>query len=580
MDIAKETIAEIRSKANIVDIIRHYIPVQKKGNAYVAVCPFHNDHDPSLKISNEKQIYHCFVCQAGGSVFQFVQDFEKISFRLAVLKVADIVGFKININIPSEQTDNTVNKRLKELLTDTTQYFTYSLKTDAALKAQMYLKKRGIDEETIAKFNIGFNLPNQLYRYLKAKGYQEQEMIEANVVRYFNGTFQDVFQNRICFAIHDRKGQTIAYTARSLDKDIDSKYINTDNNALFQKGRTIYNFHRAKLAARRLGKVILCEGVMDVIAFSQVGIDNAVCTLGTACTIEQVRILANMAPLLVIAYDGDQAGQNASYKVAKLAQKIGLEVRILKNYDQLDPDEILRQKGKDALQSFGQREQNYVEFLLNYKLQQVNLDNYSERKKAGLELASELESINDQIDRQYLQKKIEEKLGFSLPNAKLILSSSKVNKTKDKVVDGLEIAELEILTYMAKYPCAITYFDQQLGYLLNATYNEIALTLVNHQHCHQEISLLELLENSQNMEERKCWTNIIARENQIGEYQEEILRALFNRIQIANLEEKMLTIYQSLENPCLDKTSRKIMLDKYSAIKRELGKLKISVNKE
>lgn len=575
-NIPKNIINDIRTKANIVDVIRHYIPVSEKGNGYVAVCPFHNDHDPSLKIAPDKQIYHCFVCQAGGSVFQFVQDFEKVSFPEAVEKVGDLVGVHVQSVPKKEVVEDPQVKRIKEVLSDATSYFSYILKTTDGAKAKEYLASRGIDEETALKFGVGYNPYQKLYPYLKAKGYQEEEMSQANLIRYYHGHFEDVFQNRITFAIHDRQGQSIGYTARSMDPKSESKYINTDNTLVFHKGNVIYNYHRAKTPARRAGKVYLCEGVMDVIALTQAGIENVVCTLGTACTDDQIRLLATMAPVLVIAYDGDHAGQNASYKVAKLAQSIGLECRIVKNIDHLDPDEIYRQKGQEALEKFLKQEKSFMEFFMDYQLKSANLSNYSERKKVGQEIAFEIQNLKDEVDRRYFQHLLEEKLGL---NFKVSVNKTRTKSTSIKTkVDGVEVAEYEILAIMIQYPKAIQIFDEELGFLTDATRNNVALTLVNRLHRRQEIQPIELLESAQSDEERTCWTRLI--EMNVKDYQEEELRALFDRIKMKQLDDQVKQLYDSLSNPSLDEATRKLLLQKYSEVKRELGRLKSSEQKK
>ncbi|QRG86036.1 DNA primase [Bulleidia sp. zg-1006] len=574
--IPQNVIDDIRSKANIVDVIRHYIPVTEKGNGYVAVCPFHDDHDPSLKISTDKQIYRCFVCGNGGTLFQFVQDFEKVSFPEAVEKVGEIVGIHVQSAPKKEVVEDPQTQKMKNVLSDATSYFSYILKTNDGLKAKEYLKLRGIDEETALKFGIGYNPYRKLYSYLKAKGYSEEEMSQANLIRYYNGRFEDVFQNRITFAIHDRNGQTVGYTARSMDSNVDSKYINTDNTLVFHKGSVIYNYHRAKNPARRAGKIYLCEGVMDVIALGQAGIENAVCTLGTACTVEQMRLLASMAPILVLVYDGDNAGQNASYKVAKLAQSIGLECRIVKNMDNLDPDEIYRQKGKEVLEKFIKQEESFMEFFIDYRLKNTNLDNYSEKKKLGQEIALEIQNLNDEMDRHYFQHVLEEKLGlnFSILGRK---EAKKTHTTRVKV-DGVEVAEYEILAMMLQYPKAIQIFDEELGFLTDTLRNNVALTLVNRLHRKQEIQSIELLEAAQSEMERKCWSKLISMN--VKEYQEESLRALFDRVKMKRLEEQSRELYDSLSNPSLDETTKKLLLQKYSEVKRELGRLKSNEEKK
>ncbi|MBW9212388.1 MULTISPECIES: DNA primase [Terrabacteria group] len=574
--IPQNVIDDIRSKANIVDVIRHYIPVMEKGNGYVAVCPFHDDHDPSLKISTDKQIYRCFVCGNGGTLFQFVQDFEKVSFPEAVEKVGEIVGIHVQSAPKKEVVEDPQTQKIKNVLSDATSYFSYILKTNDGLKAKEYLKLRGIDEETALKFGIGYNPYRKLYSYLKAKGYSEEEMSQANLIRYYNGRFDDVFQDRITFAIHDRNGQTVGYTARSMDSNVDSKYINTDNTLVFHKGSVIYNYHRAKNPARRAGKIYLCEGVMDVIALGQAGIENAVCTLGTACTVEQMRLLASMAPILVLVYDGDNAGQNASYKVAKLAQSIGLECRIVKNMDNLDPDEIYRQKGKEVLEKFIKQEESFMEFFIDYRLKNTNLDNYSEKKKVGQEIALEIQNLNDEMDRHYFQHVLEEKLGlnFSILGRK---EAKKTHTTRVKV-DGVEVAEYEILAMMLQYPKAIQIFDEELGFLTDTLRNNVALTLVNRLHRKQEIQSIELLEAAQSEMERKCWSKLISMN--VKEYQEESLRALFDRVKMKRLEEQSRELYDSLSNPSLDETTKKLLLQKYSEVKRELGRLKSNEEKK
>lgn len=576
-NIAKETIDEIRQKANIVDVIRHYIPVTQKGNGFVAVCPFHNDHDPSLRITPEKQIYHCFVCQKGGSVFQFVQDFEKVSFPEAVEKVGDLVGVSVSVSKKVERVVDPKQKRLEELMSDVQQYLSYSLKTKEASAALDYLKQRGITGEMAERFGIGYNPKNQLFPYLKAKGYLEQEMVEVNVCRFYQGKYTDVFQERICFPIQDRVGNTIAYTARSLDPQVESKYINTDSTPLFQKGKVIYNYHRAKLMARRQGKVILCEGVMDVIAFAKAGIENAVCSLGTACTIDQMRLLSSLAPVLVIAYDGDQAGQNASLKAARLAQEIGLEVRIIRNPSSLDPDEIFQKEGSKGLENYLKQEQLYLEFLMDYSFKDANSWNYSQRKKVAMELSQEIQHCPDEQDRRYFQKQLEERLGFELEWKDPIRKETK--RSERIVVDGLELAEYEILLYLLSYPKAVQLFDEELGYLLDSNRNEVALTLVNHFHRHQPVEALSLLEQAEKEQERRIWTTLIEKSGDLPEFDEGILRALFNRVKISRLEGQIKEIYQSLQQSSLDEVSRKLLLEKYGEYKRALGQIKTQTDK-
>ena len=313
MRLSDEEITAVRNSADIAEVIGHYVPLVKKGRSMACVCPFHDDHDPSLSISQDKQIYKCFVCGAGGNVFTFVQNYEKVSFPEAVAKVAEISGYKLSFDPSAFKTPVDPRKdALYKVLAETIRYTHYQLGAQAGTPVREYLANRGIDEATIEKFEIGWNGPgDELLRFLQAKGYNEQDMVAANVVRLNESGLHDVFASRITFPIHDSLGNPIGFTARSMDPEAQSKYINTTETDVYVKGHTVFNYHRAKQPSRQEGRVLLCEGVTDVLAFSRAGMDNVVATLGTACTKEQLRLLRQCSLHLTFCYDGDKAGQNA-----------------------------------------------------------------------------------------------------------------------------------------------------------------------------------------------------------------------------------------------------------------------------
>ena len=325
--ISQEDIDRVRSQADIVDVIGHYLQIQRKGRSYAAVCPFHDDHSPSLSISPDRQIYKCFVCGNGGNVFTFVQNYEKVSFPEAVGRVASLIGYPLSVQPDSYQKPKDPHKEaLYAVLSETIRYTSYQMESSEGTAAREYMKKRVLDDSVLKTFEIGWHPGGDvLYRFLHAKGYEDRDLVSANVARSTPSGMHDVFSDRITFPIHDSHGNPIGFSARSMDPNNPSKYINTNETDIFVKGDIVYNAHRARTAARRAGFVLVCEGVTDVIAFWRAGVENAVCTLGTACTPKQISLLKGLAVRIVFCYDGDEAGQAATVRAVQLARKAGAE---------------------------------------------------------------------------------------------------------------------------------------------------------------------------------------------------------------------------------------------------------------
>ena len=380
MRIPQADIDNIRQQADIVDIIGRYIPIEKKGsNAYRAICPFHDDHDPSLSISPSRQIFKCFVCQKGGNVFGFVQEYEKVDYIQAVAKVAQMINYPLDMSkiVPVKRIDSKF-AAYYDLLHEMIKFCRYSLNTSDGLRAKEYLLARKMDDKIIDMFDIGYNgKNNSVYNFLTAKKYSKQAMIETNII--FDNEYgeSDVFANRIVFPIHDEFGNPIGFTARALD-DNASKYINTSTTPIYVKGNFVYNMHRAKSFAKKANKIIVVEGVMDVIAFAKAGIYNVVATLGTAITAKQLHLIKQCSMNIVLAYDGDNAGQNAIYKAGIMAVDAGFEVSVYRNETTLDPDELIQSKGISYLQKSIDQPYAWMEFLFNYLQKKYNLEVYSE----------------------------------------------------------------------------------------------------------------------------------------------------------------------------------------------------------
>ena len=576
MRLSEEEIAAVRNRADIAEVIGHYLPLVKKGRSVTCVCPFHDDHNPSLSISQEKQIYKCFVCGAGGNVFTFVQNYENISFPEAVARVAELTGTPLSFDPAALKTPADPRKAaLYKVLQETIRYTHYQLSAQAGIPVRKYLQERGIDEAVIEKFEIGWNGPgDELLRFLKAKGYSEQDMVAGNVVRLSESGLHDVFASRITFPIHDSLGNPIGFTARSMDPQAASKYINTTETPIYVKGRTLFNYHRAKPAARRENRILLCEGVTDVLAMDRAGIENAVATLGTACTREQLRLLRQCSTHLTFCYDGDQAGRNATYKAGQLALEAGFEVGVVVNATGLDPDEIVRQQGPQQLQQMCHKEQTWMEFVLDYLSSRYDLENYSEKKEFARLAAEQIRKLSDDFDRQNFARQLQQMTGFELDlsaAAPVSPRSSAAQKAGGmrlkRTRDGKTNAEHLILALMLTSHDAVTMFKEKLGFLLSEENQQLAMMILDYSRTHPQLQIADFIDTIQ--DESLKQKTLELSEWECPQFTPEVMEGAILRIRRSMLEEKINDLKQQIlriSNP----ESQAALLQERMQLQREL----------
>lgn len=576
MRLSEEEIAAVRNRADIAEVIGHYLPLVKKGRSVTCVCPFHDDHNPSLSISQEKQIYKCFVCGAGGNVFTFVQNYENISFPEAVARVAELTGTPLSFDPAALKTPADPRKAaLYKVLQETIRYTHYQLSAQAGIPVRKYLQERGIDEAVIEKFEIGWNgSGDELLRFLKAKGYSEQDMVAGNVVRLSESGLHDVFASRITFPIHDSLGNPIGFTARSMDPQAVSKYINTTETPIYVKGRTLFNYHRAKPAARRENRILLCEGVTDVLAMDRAGIENAVATLGTACTREQLRLLRQCSTHLTFCYDGDQAGRNATYKAGQLALEAGFEVGVVVNATGLDPDEIVRQQGPQQLQQMCRKEQTWMEFVLDYLSSRYDLENYSEKKEFARLAAEQIRKLSDDFDRQNFARQLQQMTGFELDlsaAAPVSPRSSAAQKAGGmrlkRTRDGKTNAEHLILALMLTSHDAVTMFKEKLGFLLSEENQQLAMMILDYSRTHPQLQIADFIDTIQ--DESLKQKTLELSEWECPQFTPEVMEGAILRIRRSMLEEKINDLKQQIlriSNP----ESQAALLQERMQLQREL----------
>lgn len=535
-------IQDIRSKADIVEVVQHYLPLIKKGKNYVAVCPFHDDHDPSMSISQDKQIFKCFVCGAGGNVFNFVKDYEKIQFNDAVIKVANYIGYTLDEKYVINQTKiDPKQQALFNVLNEYVKYTRYILNTEDAIDAKKYLMNRGLDENTIQKFEIGYNLNNdQSTKFLLAKGFDLESCVKTNITRINEFGSKDVFNQRIVFPIHNPQGQVVAFTARTMNPNESSKYINSTETPLYIKGNLLYNYHRAIKNIKQTKEIIIVEGVMDVIALDRVNIENVVATLGTACTKEQITLIQNASNNVVLCYDSDSAGQTAMLKLARLLLAHKLNVSIVQNNTGLDLDEIIEQKSKDALIKIMSQRTSYLDFFFNYSLTRLDLENYNQKKEFAKIVLSELDKLKDKFDRELMLDKLSQSTQFS--RDQLLLLQDKPTQViqsttiKPKKSDIKKWAEKEIIGQMLFSVQAVFDFRQELGYFVNELYQKVALTIINYYRNHDELIIADFITTLEDKDMIELVTQIVDSDIYFRNYSKEALQDAIIEVKINTLD--------------------------------------------
>lgn len=352
MFYSEDLIEEVRSRNDIVDVINSYVSLKKKGNTYTACCPFHNEKTPSFHVSRDKQLYHCFGCGAAGTVYTFLQQYENYTFPEAVEFLADRAGVVLPKRemTERERMEADYNSALREINKMAAGYFYYALRMKDGEPARNYLTGRGLSEDTIRNFGLGYSrmYRDDLYKYLKQKGYSDELLKDSGLVRFDEKHGAgDVFWNRVMFPIMDLNGKVIGFGGRVMGDGL-PKYVNSQETKIYEKRRHLYGFHLARRSKRE--GYILCEGYMDVISMHQAGFDNATASLGTAFTIQQAMLLKRYTDKVYLAYDSDGAGVNAAQKAIPILREVGISARVINMQPYKDPDEFMKNLGAEEFE--------------------------------------------------------------------------------------------------------------------------------------------------------------------------------------------------------------------------------------
>ena len=548
--ISNEEITEIRKKADIVEVIGSYINLAPQGKNYFGICPFHNDHSPSLSVSREKQIYKCFTCLASGNVFTFVQNYENISFIEAVKKVADKINYKLDIK------DKIINKNSKyyELMDLSNKIFVNNLNSNLGLKAKEYLiNERHLSEEAIKEFNIGLALnDNNLNKLLSSKGYSDKDIIEMSLANKTDNGLLDMFRNRITFPICNHEGKIIAYSARIYQNEDTSKYINSKESIIFKKGYTFYNYDKCRLEALKTKSVILVEGQMDAIRVYTSGFKNVIASMGTAITSNHINLLKKLNAKVILMMDNDNAGEKSTILNGEELIKNNIEVSVVRLIGEKDPDSFILKNGADAFRDALKGEISFFDFKLRYLKKDKNLNKADELAEYINKIIDELNKSDDDILKSVTINKIAEDYNIDkrILEGKLVKTISKVDnvvvKRKRPKLNQYHQAAEAILYLMMDDPKFIRKYKIELNYFPEEKYKLIANDILAYKEINGEFDIADFMTYINDLEYKEDIYRIL------NDYQDKILPEEFdNFVAIINKwirESKIDKLKEQLKN--------------------------------
>ena len=465
----QEVVDQVIESNNIVDVIGSYVKLTKKGSTYFGLCPFHNEKTPSFSVTDNgnKQMYYCFGCHKGGTVLTFIMQYENVSYTDALKTLADRAGIALPKPDYSKEQEALSRKKdaILEVNKEAAKYFYHLLKSERGKNALKYLTDRGLSDETIRSFGLGYSdkYRDDLYQYMKNKGFTDDILKESGLFSIKETDTHDYFWNRVMFPIMDVRSKVIAFGGRVMGEG-EPKYLNSPETICFNKRRTLYGLHAAK---KHKGKeLILCEGYMDVISLHQAGFTNAVASLGTALTEGHADILKRYTGNVVISYDSDTAGRDAALRAIPKLREAGLSVKVLDLSPYKDPDELIKAEGTDFFKERLKNAKNSLIFEIYCLQDQFDLNDPDEKTKFFNETAKRLSYIEDRLEQEnYIQavskeflieysmlKEKTKKLSLSNDNRQGFTTTPIIIKKKDETKTALAQCQKMVLSFLAEEP--------------------------------------------------------------------------------------------------------------------------------
>lgn len=424
MYYSDELVEEVRQRNDIVDIISGYVNLKKKGGNYFGLCPFHNEKSASFSVSPGKQMYYCFGCGAGGNVFTFIMNYENYTFAEAIKLLADRAGIALPEIEDSKEAREKENRRktLLQINKEAATYFYYQLRAPQGRVGLDYLKGRQLSDEMMNRFGLGYSnkTSNDLCQYLRHKGYPD-ELIRESGVAVFNEKYgmSDKFWNRVMFPIQDVNHRVIGFGGRVMGEG-EPKYLNSPETPVFDKSRNLYGLNFARTA--RQDNIILCEGYMDVIAMHQAGFTQAVASLGTAFTSGQANLLRRYTENVILSYDSDGAGVKAALRAIGILKEAGLTGKVLNLEPYKDPDEFMKNLGREEFAKRLLQAENTFFFELRMMQKQYDLSDPEAKTKFYNEIAKKLCGFSEEVERENYTEAVAEKYNISMESLKKLVT--------------------------------------------------------------------------------------------------------------------------------------------------------------
>lgn len=566
--ISNDIINTIREKTDIVEVISSYIPLTQRGKNAFGVCPFHDDTHPSMSVNKEKQIYKCFSCGAAGNVFKFISDYENISFIEAVKMLGDRTG--ISITLTSEKKREFHDEELYQIYELAGKFYQNNMSTKDGREAREYLKNRKMDDSVIKEFGIGLSLTDNkvLAKLLTGKNYTHKNLEKSALLVKYGYEYSDLFYHRIMFPLWDLQGRVVGFSGRIYSGEDPSKYINTRETEIFKKGELVYNYHRAKMDARKVGSVIVMEGFMDVIRAYTIGIHNVVATMGTAVTKVQAGLLKRMAKDVILCFDGDAAGAKATASCIEELAKIGVTPKVVRLENNMDPDEYIKEKGKEAFLAKLENPIHTMDFKLTYLKNGKDLTSAEDTAHYASQIVDELSKIEDDMLREITLKKLSSEVDLDidflrnqLENKKQIETTKVIKvpvRSKPKRQTKYEKAEQNILYYMLASKEVVKWYIKEKPFLPNSECRMLAMEIT---HFYKENGKVELADIMTEVSDRESLLTLINKTIMLPlkeEYSKDEIYDYFGVIREYNIDYEIARLKKQMAGETLSAEKAKI----------------------
>ena len=528
MRYSEELIEEVRSRNDIVDVISGYVKLKKSGSNYFGLCPFHNEKSGSFSVSPSKQMYYCFGCGAGGNVITFIMEYENYTFMEAVRMLAERAGIELPQmeETPEERKSRDIRSQLLEINKLAAVYYFHQLRGQNGSTAMNYLKKRELGDETIQRFGLGYSsmYSDDLYRYIKSKGYKDDILKESGLFTYGDGKVTDKFWNRVMFPIMDMNNRVIGFGGRVMG-DGKPKYLNSPETKLFDKSRNLYGLNIARTS--RKPNIIICEGYMDVISLHQAGFNQAVASLGTALTSGQASLMKRYTDQVLITYDSDGAGVKAALRAIPILKEAGLTTKVINMKPYKDPDEFIKGLGAEAFQERIDKAQNSFMYEISAMEQNYDLTDPDSKTRFFNEVAGRIVGFEEELERNNYIEAVADKYMVSMDALKAMVGnygnrvgivkdrpdSRRTSSSRKEKEDGISQAQKILLTWlvqdMSLYPKVAAYLSPDD--FIEEPFHDVAVRLYE-QLDNGQINLAAIISTFDDGETQKKVASIFNRE--------------------------------------------------------------------